>query len=260
MLQVIRKITSVVFCSALLLGCSNGMKANPQVKIEFTNKIGLEFVKIPGGSFNMGSEKSAVASPVHRVKLDSFYISTTEVTNIQFSRFRKIKRPKYSLGDEMPVMNVSRKEIEEFLEWLSKLDGRKYSLPTEAQWEYSARSGLENVDYPWGDNFEGSLLNIGSDILMRDMQAKNVKQYPPNSYGLYDICGNASEEVYDGDYEYGSKEAINPRMKPPTQSDQLSIVRGVGIGYYNPQVWYRKFRSPMSKDQPVGFRVVVQNK
>ena len=104
-------------------------------------------------------------------------------------------------GDDFPVTLVCHSDAEAFCNWLSKREGRKYGLPTEAQWEFAARGGQEQKRYPWGDEYpDGRRLNIAdrrapvpwADQTVDDGAERPapVGSYSPNAFGLYDIVGN----------------------------------------------------------------------
>ena len=204
----------------------------------------------------MGSTKSGVASPVHRVTLSEFYIMNTEVTNAQFEEFKKITRSPMSREADMPVMGIARPLVLEYISWLSKKDGKIYRLPTEAQWEYAARGGLKGFDYPWGNRLDYKLANFGSDS---NRHAMPVKSFAPNLYGLYDMCGNASEMVRERMYDYTSQEVVDPvgdEFEPSV--DTPFIIRGAGVGSYNPWIWYRGMEFDDAARPNTGFRLIVE--
>lgn len=196
----------------------------------------------------MGSEKSSVASPTHEITLDPFEIMTTEVTNLQFNHFMSRIPSHESTKDNGPVCGVSKKEAMKFAEWLSSRDGYVYTLPTEAQWEYAARGGLQGMDFPWGNHPDQSL------ALIEGTKAAEVKSYPPNAYGIYDMCGNAREICLDdlGDY------TASPKRNPIGRIDyDLYITRGLGVGTpLSPWIWYRKMETESPGDTGRGFRLV----
>src|SRR5260370_34449481 len=104
----------------------------------------LTLVTIPGAWFNMGSDDGADdARPVHRVWVDAFEIAATQVTNREYAAFRAIQ---YNDPDQ-PVVGVSWFDAVEYCRWL----GERFRLPTEAEWEFAARGGMEGMRYPWGD-------------------------------------------------------------------------------------------------------------
>lgn len=249
--------TIAMFLLVLSKAVWNGpISQSKVVQPAYVNALGMEFVKVPAGTFEMGSDRTAVDGPTHSVTLSSFYMMSTEVTNRQFSAFKTITRPRNSDHDLMPVLNITRKEMDEFISWLSKKDGRKYSLPTEAQWEYAARGGTNGLHFPWGDNFDSRRANAGP-ANRSEGQATRVKSYPPNQYGLYDMIGNAAETVYDGYYYYTESAEVDPKRDPPKKI-LSGIERGSGIGSYWPWVWYRMPYDQDDRSWGVGFRLVVE--
>ena len=160
--------------------------------VEYDTKVlGIEWVEIPAGEFNMGTRRARRKDekPIHPVYLDTCYISKKEVTRGQFKTFVKDTgyttdaekmgvarvysnyewqdknganwwRPYFSQTDNHPVVLVSWNDAEEFCKWLSRKTGKNIHLPTEAQWEKAAR-GSDGRKYPWGNSkLDGSKLNF----------------------------------------------------------------------------------------------------
>lgn len=208
-------------------------------------------VTIPAGEFLMGSNLSRNEKPIHKVNIKSFRMSKYEVTIKQFKQFAKATgfianencwkyvtegggkfkvgfdflpgdwlTPEYARSDFHPVICVSWDDANDYLTWLSQQTGKKYRLPTEAEWEYAARAGSETL-YHFGN--DDSLLcqyaNIfdksGVQAFHRDYQYKIqntfcddgseytsvVGMYKPNAFGLFDMIGNVSEWVQDCDHK-----------------------------------------------------------
>ena len=125
-------------------------------------------VRIPAGHFLMGSEAGQDCErPVHRVWVDGFDLAACQVTNSEYARFlwaTKTAPPPFwndpHFNDpQQPVVAVSWFEAMRYCEWLSKVTGRHFRLPTEAEWECAARGGAEGKLYPWGDAPPQSLPN-----------------------------------------------------------------------------------------------------
>lgn len=240
-------------------GCTSKDKdlKRTDAPVVYRNDIGMEFVRIPAGSFVMGSNQNPVKdTPEHNVTMSSFLMMNAEVTNAQYAAYREHKRGEYSLGDDQPVTNLTRTQTLEFIAWLGKRDGVEYKLPTEAQWEYAARGGLEGKDYPWGDNIDSSLCLVGG------LKTMPVKSYPPNGYGLYDMCGNVGEMVREIYYEYSDLKTIVDPVGPTTSiepsDEEVYIVRGIGVGGAMPWIWLRA-RGVTSIAVPNdGFRLVIE--
>src|SRR5215510_12897745 len=107
-----------------------------------------DLVLIPGGEFLMGQEDGRDEErPVHRVTVSPFRLCRFQVTNSDFTAFRKV-----AFDDaEKPVTSVSWFDAVEFCEWLGARWGMPLRLPSEAEWEFAARGGMEQKLYPWGD-------------------------------------------------------------------------------------------------------------
>jgi formylglycine-generating enzyme required for sulfatase activity len=111
-----------------------------------------EMVAIPAGQFLMGSlpdvgEDSEI--PQHRVNIQSFAIGRYEVTQEKWATVMG-SNPSKNIGRNLPVENVSWNDVQLFVQKLSQKTGKKYRLPTEAEWEYAARAGSTTA-YPWGN-------------------------------------------------------------------------------------------------------------
>ena len=180
----------------------------------YKNPLGMEFVRVPAGEFQMGSEKgSADEKPVHRVRIaKAFYMQAHEVTNGQYRMFRSGHNSKEYKGatlngDRQPVGDVSWKDAVAFCEWLTRRDGAagaRYRLPTEAEWEYACRAG-SRTQYYFGDRDAdlhkcGNYADKNASILWADKAHNDghavtapVGSYLPNAFGLYDMSGNVWE-------------------------------------------------------------------
>jgi formylglycine-generating enzyme required for sulfatase activity len=126
------------------------------------NDAKLEMVRIPAGSFKMGSPQKERGrykdeGPVHRVKIDyDFYIGKYEVTQDQWMTVME-KNPayRYGIGGDYPVSHVSWDLCQQFIGKLNQLDIGTFRLPTEAEWEYACRAGSKSRFY-FGDSLEGN--------------------------------------------------------------------------------------------------------
>lgn len=158
----------------------------------------MKFVKIEPGTFMMGSAPLTTydRDTQHQVILtQGFYIQTTEVTQEQWEAIG-LSNSSFFKGDlNLPVEGVSWIEIQEFIKQLNKKGEGLYRLPTEAEWEYSARSGSE-TSYSCGEN-KTCVEDIGWYINNANGKSHPVAQKQPNSWGLYDMHGNVFEWVQD---------------------------------------------------------------
>lgn len=166
----------------------------------YTNSLGIEFVLIPAGEFDMGSpagekDRGSDEGPVHRVKIsNAFYMGKYEVTQKQW-RDVMGTNPSNFIGDDRPVVYVSWNDAQEFIKKLNEKEGlNKYRLPSEAEWEYAARAET-TTRYSFGDDeskfgeYEWYAINFGNP--------HEVGQKKPNPWGLYDMHSNVWEWVQD---------------------------------------------------------------
>ena len=249
--------------------------------------------RIPAGDFMMGAaDAEDDERPVHRVYLSDFLISRFPVTQDEYARFVRATGyavpsvralPLIALGERdavfrdlaapyvwtaarspvgygsHPVVLVRYDDALAFCKWLSDELGRVVRLPTEAEWEKAARGGVDGQRYPWGNDIDASHGNFLTDpSVKRQRGTRPTGTYPPNAYGLYDMCGNVWEWVsdwYGPDY-YGQGDARDPRGP---DSGDFRIVRGgswVNDDVSMLRCSYRHRVPPDTYAYSVGFRIV----
>jgi formylglycine-generating enzyme required for sulfatase activity len=151
----------------------------------------------------MGSNESRFEGPQHEVTIAyAFEISKYEVTFDEYDAFAKATHRK--LPDDMgwrrgrrPVIMVSFHDAQAYVQWLSQQTGKQYRLPTEAEWEYSARADTQ-THYWWGDTIgNNNAVCIGCGSQWDDEQTAPVGSFKANAFGLYDTAGNVREWVQD---------------------------------------------------------------
>jgi formylglycine-generating enzyme required for sulfatase activity len=204
----------------------NRSQGSARQKIEdLGNGVSLEMVKIPGGTFTMGSPKSEKGSynnerPQHDVTVPQFFMGKYPVTQGQWKAIAsrtdlkvqldlktepsRFKEPYKDIDRwKRPVERVNWFEAVEFCKRLSKLTGRNYRLPSEAEWEYACRAGTTTPFY-FGETITTELVNYDGNKTYGNApkgeyrkQTTPVGQFPANAFGLYDMHGNVREWCAD---------------------------------------------------------------
>lgn len=186
-----------------------------QSRRRFAAQVQEKMVTVDGGSFQMGDIAGVgnqTERPIRTVLVPAFQISAFEVTHAEYaacvaenacSALNGTLAAEAQTPANMPVTGVSWFDAQSYLAWISLKTGEDYRLPTEAEWEFAARSGLNSV-YPWGEIIgrgRANCVNCGS--AWEGIGAAPVGSFAPNGYGLYDMAGNAWEWTADcwyGDY------------------------------------------------------------
>jgi formylglycine-generating enzyme required for sulfatase activity len=231
----------------------------------FVNSLGMKLVAIPAGSFTMGTPPGqADRTPwdvEHEVEITQpFCMGAHEVTIGQYRRFveatgykpsaqengkgcfgydpvsQKLeasprytwRRPGWEVNDNHPVVNLSWTDCKAFCDWLSKKEGRKYRMPTEAEWEYACRAGTK-TRYHSGDDPEtltrvANVVDASAKKLFPQWQAIQgddghpftapVGSFKPNAWSLYDMHGNALEWCDDWFWHINPDDARDPQGPP----------------------------------------------
>lgn len=241
----------------------------------FTNSLGMKFVLVTPGSFFMGSNameshRDLDEGPQHVVRLTTpAYFGVFPVTQAEFQRVMGINPSYFSpqgggFGDvvgldtgNFPVEQVSWEQAEEFCRTLStmpteKAQGRRYRLPTEAEWEYACRAG-RSTPFAFGDTLSRDRANDG--YLHR--RPCKVGSFPANAWGLCDVHGNVSEWCHDWYAEnyYSESPEVNP-TGPDT--GELRVTRGGSFadGIWRMRCAARGKADPALPSKTIGFRVV----
>jgi formylglycine-generating enzyme required for sulfatase activity len=240
----------------------------------FTSAVGAEMLLVTSGVFNMGSagpESQPNEQPVTRTYISRFYISRFPITNAQYEKFdaaHSSKRAPWA-DHSHPVVYVSALDAERFCAWLSRVEGRRYRLPTEAEWEYAAR-GLDNRIFPWGDQLDsgkyGNFADARSSFPWKEPriddgwpQTSPVGSFSKgvSPFGIEDLAGNVFEWCLDGYVAYKGKDIANPRGP---REGAKRIYRG---GSWKSRAaslrtTSRNFNAPDYSSNDVGFRVVCE--
>jgi len=240
----------------------------------FVSAIGTELFLVTSGAFAMGSkgpDSQANEQPVTNVTISRFYLSRFPITNAQyecFDRSHAARRAPWA-DDQHPVVYVSALDAERFCEWLSRLEGRRYRLPTEAEWEYAAR-GFDGRSYPWGENLDaGCYANFAdsrSNFPWREpriddgfAQSSPVGTYPKGAspFGMEEMAGNVFEWCLDGFEPYKGKDVVNPRG-PRTTVRRVYRGGSWKSRAASLRACARHFNSPDYSSNDVGFRIACE--
>jgi formylglycine-generating enzyme required for sulfatase activity len=260
--------------------------AEPEPSKPITNSLGMKLVPVGAGRFTMGSSPREIErcidlklawpgadgfksqGPEHEVEITrAFYMGAHHVTVGQFQAFvtdSKYQgggawpRPAWEQTDEHPVVNVSSNDALAFCTWLSQKEGKRYRLPSEAEWEYCCRAGHAGSRYGFA--------NEDSELALHAWYKANSKarthpvgQLKANDWGLYDMHGNAwqwCQDHYGIDY-YKSSPKQNPTGP---NSDGMRVLRG-GAWDCEPVhcgAAFRRPNEPALRSYNFGFRVVLE--
>lgn len=313
-------ITAALFLFLLGCGSSTDSKTSqPTVVEDFTNSIGMKFVKIPAGEFIMGHEGSPEelvkrspgakpkwfnGVPAHKVRISRpFAIGMYEVTRGQFAKFVEAtgyrteceadgaggfhfttstqspvsqspeftwRNPGFEQGDDHPVVQVTWNDAVAFTEWLSVTEGKKYRLPTEAEWEYVCKAGsqklYQSADVPSSLSKVG---NVGDSTFEKQypnmiavkcndnvLYTCPVGKFLPNAFRVFDMHGNVAEFCMDFSVPYSQDEVTDPIG---LEGEEV-CVRGGGWNSDAEQTMsacrYQLY--PTMRVSALGFRVVVE--
>ena len=202
-------------------------------------------VVVPAGSFTMGNSWMPNESPEHTVTIAKpFAVGVHELTFDEWDACHDDGGCSHYPTDrgwgrgKRPVIDVSWEDAQQYVRWLSRKTGKKYRLPSEAEWEYAARAGTDTA-YSWGSRFylPGSKrANCkGCGGRWDGRRTAPVGSFPKNGFGLYDVHGNVWERVEDCMHNY---------LRAPRD----------GSAWTGGQCGIRMMRSGSWKDNPVDIR------
>jgi formylglycine-generating enzyme required for sulfatase activity len=224
-------------------------------------ETGMEFVLVKGGCYQMGDtfgDGYENEKPVHEVCLGDYYIGKFEVTQGQWKTVQG-NNPSYfrNCGDTCPVENLSWDNAQAFIRILNRRTGKTYRLPTEAEWEYAARSGGKREKWA-GTSNEAELGEYAWYSGNSGNRTHPVGRKKPNGIGIYDMSGNVWEwvqDIYSGT-AYSSPVRNNPVY---TGSGPGHVFRG-GSWFYHPRgvrAAFRNHRAPFNiiRHHNVGLRL-----
>ena len=199
--------------------------ASPAKQQAVAQLIG-NMVHVQGGTFTMGRTSSKAYwcddsdQPAHQVTVGSFYICKYEVTQKLWKAFMG-SNPSWTKADNMPVEWVNWVTAQKFIRKLNAFSGKKFRLPTEAEWEYAARGGNRSHNYLYSGSDDINAVAWWKDNSGDKLHPVGTKR--PNELGLYDMTGNVYEWCSDWQAPYQSGAQTNP--KGP-QTGDWKVMRG----------------------------------
>jgi formylglycine-generating enzyme required for sulfatase activity len=245
---------------ALAIDTSQKAPAVPRPKIYPIAAPEIEMVPVKGGKFIMGcwDERDnrclSDERPRREVQLKGYQIGKYPVTQKQWRSVMGVN-PSYHEGDDLPVEQVSWIDVQEFIKRLNAMTGKKYRLPTEAEWEYAALGGPA-ANGKRGSGQEAFLADIAWYDYNSDGAPHQVGAKMPNELGLYDMAGNVWEWVgdwYDG-YYYRTSPLKNPKG-PKYGSERVYRGGSFNSGEQHCRVSLRNRNKPGARTIYLGFRL-----
>lgn len=258
-----KKLLTIILLTGLFLSSING-----QSNLSFTAKgVPFKMIYVQGGTYTMGGIYDPLLSwyIAHTVTVSDFYIGETEVTQALWKAVMGTtiyqQRDKagsdnslYGTGDNYPMYYVSYTEATEFCVLLNHLlrdqlpSGYRFSLPTEAEWEYAARGGKNK------SNCKHAGSNSLQEVGWSDGQRHPVKTKSPNALGIYDMTGNVDEWCADWNDEYYYHHSPQNNPKGPSSGTER-VVRGGSYNQYD--VRARISVRPDHRGRGRGFRIAL---
>ena len=262
------KITQTALCArtiaAILIALFPWYASSQHGNSTFSpeGNVSLEMVVVPAGTFSMGctfeqAEHCAYdEKPEHQVSLKGFAIAKYEVTQKLWKEIMGTN-PSRVVGEELPVHNVSWDEVQIFLLWLNQKTGMNYRLPTEAEWEYAARGGSRQGEFPFTYSGGNDLAAVAWYYENSGGAPHTVGTKRSNALGLYDMSGNVWEWCSDLYGMYSEQAQQNPAG---AMEGIARVARGGGAGGRASQcrVTTRKSLYQGGNDEFTGFRLAME--
>ena len=289
-----KKVFIILCCVLALQSCNKDNTKNETINgfdINWTGDLGKKekdavrnmidnMVKVETGTFYMGAQKDSVEyycydeeatsleGPVHEVTVSEFYINKYEVTQLLWEAIMGETpndendmqwEDEFGKGDNYPAYRISYDEVETFIGKLNEYTGLRFSLPTEAQWEYAAKGG-KNTSYSLyaggGDVLEVAWIKSGSidDI----NKCSEVGKKNANGLGLYDMSGNVWEMCQDWYYDYTEEAVTDPVGEEYNQGYKVFRGGSWNTNAQQARVTARYRQGIHYRDYNTGFRLVIE--
>jgi len=249
--------TALAGQEAAFIGKSTDNDINPDDNTWTDPLTGMVFVWVEGGCFQMGSddaEADADELPLHEVCVDGFWLGKYEVTQDEWQSIMSDNPSRFE-GGRKPLELVSWDDCQAFIQKMNDQSGAEFRLPTEAEWEFAARGGINSQGYTYSGSNE--LDSVAWFFKNSYARTHNVGGKSPNELGLFDMSGNVCEWCQDWHAKtYYSQSPGNNPHGPDTGSHR--IVRGgswvdpFGVS----RVTNRLMLKPETRISDIGFRLV----
>lgn len=227
---------------------------------ETAGGIDYDMVFVEGGIFRMGAsaeQGDAIdcdEKPLHVVSVKNFYIGKYEVTQAQWRAIMGTN-PSYFNGNNLPVEKVSWYDVQNFINKLNEMTGKKFRLPTEAEWEYAARGGKESIGYKYsGSDVTNEIAWCSTNSNQKTHKVGSIPFH--NELGIFDMSGNVMEWCEDWYGVYKGQSYTNP--KGPVKG-LFRVVRGGSWCVYpeNCRNAKRYNANPRIRQWDIGFRLAM---
>ena len=285
-----KKVLIILCCVLALQSCNKDNTKNETINgfdINWTGDLGKKekdavrdmisnMVKVEAGTFYMGAQKDSVEyycydeeatsleGPVHEVTVSEFYINKYEVTQLLWEAIMGETpndendmqwEDEFGKGDNYPAYRISYDEVETFIGKLNEYTGLRFSLPTEAQWEYAAKGGKNTYYelYAGGYNvLEVAWIDSNSD------KCSEVGKKNANGLGLYDMSGNVWEMCQDWYYDYTEEAVTDPVGEEYNQGYKVFRGGSWNTNAQQARVTARYRQGIHYRDYNTGFRLVIE--
>ncbi|MBR3914084.1 MAG: formylglycine-generating enzyme family protein [Bacteroidales bacterium] len=285
-----KKVLIILCCVLALQSCNKDNTKNETINgfdINWTGDLGKKekdavrnmienMVKVETGTFYMGAQKDSVEyycydeeatsleGPVHEVTVSEFYINRYEVTQLLWEAIMGETpndendmqwEDEFGKGDNYPAYRISYDEVETFIGKLNEYTGLRFSLPTEAQWEYAAKGGKNTYYelYAGGYNvLEVAWIDSNSD------KCSEIGKKDANGLGLYDMSGNVWEMCQDWYYDYTEEAVTDPVGEEYNQGYKVFRGGSWNTNAQQARVTARYRQGIHYRDYNTGFRLVIE--
>ena len=285
-----KKVLIILCCVLALQSCNKDNTKNETINgfdINWTGDLGKKekdavrnmidnMVKVETGTFYMGAQKDSVEyycydeeatsleGPVHEVTVSEFYINKYEVTQLLWEAIMGETpndendmqwEDEFGKGDNYPAYRISYDEVETFIGKLNEYTGLRFSLPTEAQWEYAAKGGKNTYYELYAGSYnvlEVAWIDSNSD------KCSEVGKKDANGLGLYDMSGNVWEMCQDWYYDYTEEAVTDPVGEEYNQGYKVFRGGSWNTNAQQARVTARYRQGIHYRDYNTGFRLVIE--